>query len=209
MDDSRDLVLELIKAALSKKNEPAPEMSCTDTTNDFFIREPGSNVELFERSFTRLQGIFFNCNNINGVADLLTKFPPSLLQGQWCCTIPELIPVLQQAGISLVNDVLQAEVALTDCECLVARTGSVALSAAQLSGRALPVYAPVHIVIARVSQLLYDTGNAISFLLEKYGGNLPSSLYFIAGPSRTGDIEKTLVMGVHGPKDVFVLLIKE
>ncbi|MBX2921538.1 MAG: LUD domain-containing protein [Chitinophagaceae bacterium] len=209
MSDSRGLVLELIKAALSNKNDIEPEINYTGTTGDFFIREPGSNVELFERSFTRLQGVFFSCSHINDIAGLLTQFPPSLLHGQWCCTVPELIPVLQQAGISLVNDVLQAEVALTDCECLVARTGSVVLSAGQSSGRALPVYAPVHIVIANVGQLLYDTGNAISFLQGKYEDNLPSSLHFIAGPSRTGDIEKTLVMGVHGPKDVFVLLIKE
>ncbi|MBX3242651.1 MAG: LUD domain-containing protein [Chitinophagaceae bacterium] len=207
MSDSRDIILELIKAALSNKNATEPEINYTGATGGFFVREPGSHVELFERSFTRLQGVFFSCNNINGVGDLLIQFPSSLLHDQWCCTVPGLIPVLQQAGISLVNDVLQAEVAVTGCECLVARTGSVILSAAQLSGRALPVYAPVHIVIANVSQLLYDTGNAISFLQKKYRGNLPSSLHFIAGPSRTGDIEKTLVMGVHGPKVVFVFLL--
>lgn len=207
MSDSRDIILGRIKAALSKTQETAPEIN--HSTDDLFTREPGSVAELFERSLIRLQGIFFSYGHINDIADFLTQLSPAIPRNQWYCTVPWVIPILKRAGISLVDDVLQATVAVTDCECLVARTGSVVLSAAQISGRALPVYAPVHIVIANASQLLYDTENAISFLLEKYDGNLPSSLHFVAGPSRTGDIEKTLIMGVHGPKDVFVLLRKE
>lgn len=207
MNDPRESALRKIKSALTNISKTKPEINHTATTDDFFIREPSSNVKLFEQSFTRLQGTYFNCNKINDIADSLTQLPSSILDGQWYCTIPECTPIIQQTGISLTEDVLLAAVAITGCECLVARTGSVVLSAAQLSGRVISVYAPVHITIAYKSQLLYDTGNAISFLLEKYGGNLPSSLHFVAGPSRTGDIEKTLVMGVHGPKDVFVFLL--
>ena len=42
---------------------------------------------------------------------------------------------------------------------------------------------------------------------EKYKNNLPSLITFATGPSRTADIEKTLVVGVHGPKEVYVFLI--
>ena len=46
-------------------------------------------------------------------------------------------------------------------------------------------------------------------LKEKYGSALPSMITFATGPSRTADIEKTLVVGVHGPKEVFCLLVDE
>jgi L-lactate dehydrogenase complex protein LldG len=44
---------------------------------------------------------------------------------------------------------------------------------------------------------------------EKYGTDIPSMITFASGPSRTADIEKTLVVGVHGPKEVFVFLVDE
>ncbi|HNU15372.1 MAG TPA: LUD domain-containing protein, partial [Chitinophagaceae bacterium] len=43
---------------------------------------------------------------------------------------------------------------------------------------------------------------------EKYGNNLPSLITFATGPSRTADIEKTLVVGVHGPKEVYLFLVE-
>ena len=42
---------------------------------------------------------------------------------------------------------------------------------------------------------------------EKYSGQLPSMVSFATGPSRTADIEKTLVVGVHGPKEVYLFLV--
>jgi len=42
---------------------------------------------------------------------------------------------------------------------------------------------------------------------EKYAGNIPSLITFASGPSRTADIEKTLVTGVHGPKEVYCFLV--
>ena len=102
-----------------------------------------------------------------------------------------------------------AEAAITDCEYLIARTGTMVLSAAQPSGRALPVYTPVHLVIAYTHQLVFDLKDAINRLKDRYNGELPSAISFATGPSRTADIEKTLVVGVHGPKEVYVFLVDE
>jgi L-lactate dehydrogenase complex protein LldG len=81
------------------------------------------------------------------------------------------------------------------------------MSSAQDSGRTVSVYAPVHICIAYSSQLVYDIRDGIEFLTEKYKNKIPSFITVATGPSRTADIEKTLVVGVHGPKDVYVFLI--
>ncbi|MGN6495482.1 MAG: LutC/YkgG family protein [Agriterribacter sp.] len=203
---SRTEILQQIRLALREKTSVVETWA--DEEN-FFAEENGPDVEIFERSFTRLQGHILRCESLTEIPHRLKQLPQALLEKTWCCTATEYLPFVQQAGVSTTDNGMMAEVLVTDCECLVARTGTVVLSAAQSSGRALPVYAPVHITIAKESQLLYDTENAIDFLLKKYDQQLPSSLHFVAGPSRTGDIEKTLVMGVHGPGEVFVLLVKE
>ena len=81
------------------------------------------------------------------------------------------------------------------------------MSAAQASGRNTSVYAPIHICIAFTSQLVYDVKDALVLIKEKYKDNLPSLITFATGPSRTADIEKTLVVGVHGPKEVYCFLV--
>ncbi|MFT4022459.1 MAG: LUD domain-containing protein [Flavihumibacter sp.] len=81
------------------------------------------------------------------------------------------------------------------------------LSAGQESGRTTSVYAPVHICIAGAGQLVYDVRDGLKFLKEKYGDKIPSLISFATGPSRTADIEKMLVVGVHGPKEVYCFLV--
>ena len=76
-----------------------------------------------------------------------------------------------------------------------------------MEGRTASAYAPVHICIAYVDQLVFETRDALKLLKETCGNKLPSFITFAAGPSRTADIEKTLVVGVHGPKEVYVFLI--
>ncbi len=56
---------------------------------------------------------------------------------------------------------------------------------------------------------MYDINDAFTILVKKYGNNLPSSISLATGPSRTADIEKTLVVGVHGPKEVYCFLIDD
>lgn len=98
------------------------------------------------------------------------------------------------------------EVAVTECECLVARTGSVLVSSANLGGRQLQVYPPIHVVIASRSQIYPYITDALQFVNEKYKGLLPSLLSIVTGQSRTADIEKTLVMGAHGPRELHLFI---
>jgi L-lactate dehydrogenase complex protein LldG len=113
-----------------------------------------------------------------------------------------------QFPVAFHGQLADCDVSFTTCELLVSRTGSVVLSTASESGRTTSVYAPIHVCIAYTSQLVYDLKDALQLLKEKYNGRLPSFISFATGPSRTADIEKTLVVGVHGPKEVFVFLIE-
>ncbi len=101
----------------------------------------------------------------------------------------------------------RAEVGLTTCEALIARTGSVLLSSRTASGRTLSIFPPVHIVLAHRGQVMYDINAALEYMNKQTGYKLPSMLSITTGPSRTADIEKTLVLGAHGPKELYVLFL--
>jgi L-lactate dehydrogenase complex protein LldG len=105
-----------------------------------------------------------------------------------------------------VNDLENCDAALTECEALVAQTGSVLVSAPSAGGRALSVLPPHHVVLARRNQMVPDLGVALLRVQAKFKNNFPSFLSFISGPSRTGDIERILVLGAHGPKKLTILL---
>jgi L-lactate dehydrogenase complex protein LldG len=100
------------------------------------------------------------------------------------------------------------QVGVTGCEFLVARTGSVLVSSASQSGRQLNVFPPIHIVLGHVSQIVNYLDEALVAVQQKYDDHLPSVISTITGPSRTADIEKTLVLGAHGPKEFIVFLSK-
>ncbi len=96
---------------------------------------------------------------------------------------------------------------ITSCESIVAQTGSILVASSTSGGRALSILPHVHVVIATVDQVVPTLADAIGSVREHHGGRLPSMLSFITGPSRTGDIERILVLGAHGPKELFVILV--
>lgn len=104
-----------------------------------------------------------------------------------------------------VTQLEKCEVGITQCEALIAQTGSVLVTNRSAGGRALSVLPPHHVVLARRDQLLPDLTAAFAHLRTKYDGDFPTMMSFITGPSRTGDIERILVLGAHGPKRLTVL----
>lgn len=205
---AKENMLKKIRKALSHST-PLPFPQSEGSQSVFHPLEQEAEVE-FAEQFTKLQGKFIYCINRQELAFQLS----SLIRKQdWhkvYCREPEL---LDAAGAQIEDRLVQADlggcdVSITGCEYLVARTGSIVLSAALPGGRSTSVYAPIHICIARTSQLVYDIKDALQGLKEKYGNNLPSLITFATGPSRTADIEKTLVVGVHGPKEVYLFLLE-
>ncbi len=97
------------------------------------------------------------------------------------------------------------DVGITGCDCLVAQTGSVVVTSRSCGGRALSVLPPHHVVLARRDQMVGGLPEAFELLHSSYGKDYPSMISFITGPSRTGDIERILVLGAHGPKRLTVL----
>ena len=97
------------------------------------------------------------------------------------------------------------DVGISECDVLIAQTGSVVITSKSAGGRALTVLPPHHVVLAKRAQMVPDLPAAFAKLRVIYGEDYPSLISFITGPSRTGDIERILVLGAHGPKKLTVL----
>ncbi len=117
------------------------------------------------------------------------------------------LPVLKTDSGCDVNELEKCDAGITGCDALIAQTGSVLVTNLSAGGRALSVLPPHHIVLARRGQLLRDLPAAFEFLKQRYGANYPSMISFITGPSRTGDIERILVLGAHGPRKLTIFLL--
>ena len=105
------------------------------------------------------------------------------------------------------NALESCDAGITSCEALVAQTGSILVSSATCGGRALSILPHVHVVVATVDQIIATLADALHAMRDRHDGHLPSMLSFITGPSRTGDIERILVLGAHGPKELILILV--
>jgi L-lactate dehydrogenase complex protein LldG len=121
--------------------------------------------------------------------------------------LPDTVELLRIDHGYKKEDLEACDAGLTECESLIAQSGSVCVTGRSSGGRALSVLPPHHIVLAYAEQLLPDLTAAYESLAQKYRGKYPSFISFISGPSRTGDIERILVLGAHGPKKLTVLLV--
>ena len=99
-----------------------------------------------------------------------------------------------------------AQASATTAVSLVARHGSILLAAPTQHGRLLAFLPEHHIVIARTSQVVPDLTDAYTRVRESFGAKWPSFVTTITGPSRTADIEKILVLGAHGPRELSVII---
>ncbi len=205
---SKENILKRVRNALSQST-PLPFPQAEGQTSVFNKEEEDLSI-LFAENFSALKGRFVFCADHKELADNLNGLADSNHWNSVYCRELQLVHTLQPFSVSVLNksgDINEADACMTTCEALVARTGTVVLSAAQPSGRTVGIFPPVHIVVAYTDQLVYDIKNVIIGLKEKYSDYLPSMISFQSGPSRTSDIEKTSVIGIHGPKEAYVFLI--
>jgi L-lactate dehydrogenase complex protein LldG len=206
---SKENILRQIRKALA---QPVPLPFPQQDTNSPIYPDPGDDLSvLFAAEFSRLLGRFAYCISEE---ELFWQVSSLIREKNWkeiYCKEESIKELFRKFGFNQFSDksLADSDVSITSCESLVARTGSIVLSAAMTEGRTASVYAPIHICIARTSQLVYDVKDALQLIQQKYSKNLPSLITFATGPSRTADIEKTLVVGVHGPKEVYCFLVEE
>jgi L-lactate dehydrogenase complex protein LldG len=206
---SKEKLLKKIRQALlEKRDNPYPNLE-----NMPLYPPIDDSLDIqFAEQFTGVSGQFLFCEDEVQFIDTLLTLAEERNWHKIYCWEPELQAILaryEYPYFETDKDFELAEVGFTLCEALVARNGSILLSNANRAGRRLSIYPPVHIVLAYSSQLVPDLKDAFALIKQKYGNNMPSMISTITGPSRTADIEKTLVLGAHGPKELFVFLLDE
>jgi L-lactate dehydrogenase complex protein LldG len=204
---SREKVLKKVRNALIyKTNNPYPHV---DFDSPVYKPMTETSDVNFAQEFTKVGGVFIYCENESEVVSTLSALYTECEWHNIYCAEPEFQYMLTQAVVPFESgeeSLKQLNVGITGCEFLIARLGSIMVSSK--TSRRLNVYPEIHVVIAYVNQLVDDLKDAFVAIQAKYAGKLPSMLSVITGPSRTADIEKTLVMGAHGPRELFVILVE-
>lgn len=201
---AKENILKKIRQALSNP-VPLPFPHSEGLQSVFKDNEEDPAI-VFAEEFTKLQGKFAFCADDE---DLKLQLQQLIAERGWTKIYFKEDKIAALFNNDSYPDLAGSDIAVTGCEYLVARTGSIVMSTAQQSGRTTSVYAPIHICIAYSKQMVFDMKEALYFLKEKYSAAMPSLITFASGPSRTADIEKTLVTGVHGPKEVYCFLVEE
>lgn len=102
-------------------------------------------------------------------------------------------------GLDAMYDV---DAGVTDVQVGIAETGTLALHCDAQGGRSLSLVPPVHVAVLRAGDIVPD-------MLDYWAAmqHMPGSVALITGPSKTADIEGELIQGVHGPGEVFIILV--
>jgi L-lactate dehydrogenase complex protein LldG len=180
---------------------------------------PEESLRILAENLAKLRAVLFRVPDLGAAADCLFAqaherdwqrvawhdhpLVRDVLSGIHCSTHQ-----VDVSGKAFDKDALEAcDAGITACECLVAQTGSILVASDSGGGRALSILPHCHVVIATVDQVVPVLADALEVVRERHAGGLPSMLSFITGPSRTGDIERILVLGAHGPKELIVILV--
>ena len=209
VNSSRDSILHLISVVREKRQ--VLDVLSPDNSADIYKPVSPDPVTCFKNELEAISGQCILCENESDLYSKLKLFIQQKKVTFLYCRDLYIKGQLTVCNIPFSDsnaDFETMQAGITGCEFLVSRTGSVLVSSASESGRQMNVFPPVHIVLAHVSQLVNYPEDALIAIQEKYGELLPSSISTITGPSRTADIEKTLVLGAHGPKEFVVFLSK-
>jgi L-lactate dehydrogenase complex protein LldG len=193
---------------------------------------PDALLERFTREMEGLKGQVFavdgDATALDKVLELLHSHNASHILA-WdfaCIPVEGLESAIREAGIQITQpqtqsnlrlpetrpDVLAqaetAQVGLTGADAAAATTGTLVFTTAPGKGRIPTVLAPVHIAVITLSQLVPRIEDWLALERNRGLGSIRSAanICFISGPSRTGDIEMELILGVHGPGQIQVIV---
>jgi L-lactate dehydrogenase complex protein LldG len=205
----REKVLKKIRNALiNKTRNPYPNVDLD--SNVFVIPDEEPEIS-FASKFTDAGGQFIFCEDELEFTEKIIHMAAEMGWRKFVCREQEIKNFLDRVEFPYKDEdpsVAEAEVSLTLCEALVSRSGSIMVSSAQQAGRKSFIYPPVHIILAYSSQIVPNIREGYKSIKTRYG-RLPSLISLITGPSLSGDIERNLVYGVHGPGEIYLFLIDD
>jgi L-lactate dehydrogenase complex protein LldG len=205
---SREKILKKIRKALIHKTaNPFPSL---EFESSVYVETSEPVEVVFAHAFSQNGGHFIFCENENDLLNNLSAFMKELSLKKVFSADAVVNGYLEKAQIKFSGDekaLTEGDVSITRCEALIARTGTVLVSSRLSGGRKSAVASQIHAVVGFTSDLVPDIEDAMQLMKQRYKGQLPSMFSLLSGPSRTADIEKTLVTPAHGPKAIYVFLL--
>ncbi len=212
----------------SKLGRPTPEKIPTRSVSgppDFWTKAKPGEDELLQHFMVNAEKLTIKCELVTDKNEVKKKISAWLAeikaQSVMCWDLPELeqvsvLDACHELGLNIalwnhqadrqkmIRQCAQVDVGITWADYAIANTGSLAILSNPIQSRAVSLLPAIHIAIFQRKNILPHMGDIFAKL--DYA-NLPSSLTFITGPSRTSDIEMDLTLGVHGPRQVFILIL--
>ena len=205
---SKEKVLKNIRDALVDRMQ-TPFVDVDVESNLYNTMGADYLEESFAKTFIKANGKFVFCPEVKDLAENLQSLIKDAKLEKIYCKEDYLLTLLDSMGADIeqnTENIFSCHASVTGCEVLIARHGTIVCSS-QIAGRKGLIVPPVHIVVATSHQLVESIADAMQYINEKYRKEKPSLITFLTGPSRTADIEKTLVHGAHGPKEVYLFLL--
>lgn len=222
--NSREQILATIRDALgtaARAERPAVVEPISAST---FEESRSDLIGRFESEMTRIGGRFNRATTADSVCDYIGKVAAAQGANTIICSNAQLANEfglgdrLERNGMTLIADstesnlvtnAARAEIGLTGVDYALAETGSLVLLARPEQPRSVSLLPPVHIALIRPEQIIRGFDELFVLLRRDFEATgLKSAVTFITGPSRTADIELTLVVGVHGPQQLHAVLIE-
>lgn len=234
VDENREQMLRRIRAGLGRSRETlAREAQGAVASPGYpdYVLPPSANLlEQFSAELRKLTGIVHLCQDQeqaleelrellgqHGAREVLAWSEEQIgLRGLNALLAAESVTLLDSRIVgegrgAQLQQLEPARVCISGVDAAVAESGTMLVVSGEGRGRLASLLAPVHVAVMPESRLRQGLGGALALLRERFGPHFlheHSNLALITGPSRTADIELSLTLGVHGPKEIhaFVLL---
>jgi L-lactate dehydrogenase complex protein LldG len=237
MSSSRAEILGKIKRSLAKPALPhhCGHREIADDTEQLFRSASSRDnlVEKFRVEFQRVSGEFFRPASDEVAAQYLCELTQSgsvktvaisahkicqrlRLEGALKTVAPE-VQILTESIDSesslerrrLKSSLSHAQLSITGAEYLVAESGTILVISSDQASRQISLLPAIHVVLATPEQIYPNLAEVFQAIQKSSGLTLPgSALTLITGPSRTADIEKVLIKGVHGPTRIVTIMLE-
>jgi len=178
--------------------------------NPVILSETTSLIELFRDNLESVNG---HCIVTTDITDALSKIIRDLDARRIAISdSPEVERLLHATNLEIEeraiapskSEIFNFDVGITTAQAGIAETGTLVLESAHERHRLVSLVPPVHIAILDASRIVETLAEALTLL--RRDDEISPAVTFITGPSRTADIELTLAIGVHGPKDLYVIV---
>ena len=211
---TRDQILADIRTSLGRSNDQPPERLDPPLLRGARM-DPNLYVQTFVQRFEKLAGKAFVVPDEALVVPQLS----ALLNGKQA--IASNAPYLETCGITNLSQVKSgfkdrdalrkaceaADVGITSADYVLAETGTLVMLSSKQEARLVSLLPPVHVAVVPRSRIVANLDELLTRLPKP--AEQTSSMVLITGPSRTADIEQILVRGVHGPGEVYAVIVED